>query len=56
MLPNVFAEQGSDAKIKANELNELVERMSGEQKAELKLYMDRIKQEYLMKILEQVNI
>lgn len=52
MLANI-QEQGD--KPKNVDINELLIKLSREQLIELNLYMERIKSEYLTKILEQVN-
>jgi len=41
---------------KAQDLTEILNKLSEEQHRELAVYMERIKCEYLQKILEQVNI
>mgnify|MGYP000847377232 CR=1 FL=1 len=56
MLPNNTTEPAPDTKLKTQDLNDLMTKLSKEQNQELNQYMDRIKQEYLMKILEQVNL
>jgi len=41
---------------KTPELQELLSKLSKEQQGELDIYMERIKAEYLQKILDQVNL
>jgi hypothetical protein len=47
---------GIDQSQKSPELAELLDRLIPEQVKELENYMERIKGEYLQKILDQVNI
>ena len=56
MLPSNVSDPAIDVKQKTQDLNDLMTKLSKEQNQELNLYMERIKQEYLMKILEQVNL
>ncbi len=56
MLPANVTEQAADQKQKTQDLGDLMKKLTSEQNQELNAYMERIKQEYLMKILEQVNL
>jgi hypothetical protein len=47
---------GIDQSQKSPELGELMSKLIPEQSKELENYMERIKAEYLQKILDQVNI